>query len=330
MRIPALIIADADTRDAVFEDSVLTRLEAHLAFVAPPQSAETHAALGGRLEEVEVIVSSWGMPRMDEAFLQHYPSLRIVFHAAGSVRSFVTDASWARGVRVATAVGVNAQAVADFTCAQIHLSLKRAFHFMSSARRRKRRDREGVTGAHGRTVGLLGLGHIGRIVAERLRPIEPNLLVCDPFVTPAAAAALGVEIVSLEDVFARADVVSCHLPLLPDTRRIIQGRHFRLMKPGATFINTARGGVVADDEMIAALQERPDLQALLDVTDPEPPTPGSLLYELPNIALTPHIAGCQGSERALLGHRAAEDVARYARGEEIPGELTPERVRIMA
>ena len=169
---------------------------------------------------------------------------------------------------------------------------------------------------------MLGLGRIGRLVAERLRTLAVTTLAYDPVIAPEDAAALGVRLGGLDELFARADVVSCHLPLLPATHRLLGATHFRAMKPGAAFINTARGAVVAEDELIAALRERADLTALLDVTDPEPPPPDSPLLELPNVMLTPHIAGCVGRECRRLGAAIVEDVARYVRGEPIPNEVT--------
>jgi len=125
-------------------------------------------------------------------------------------------------------------------------------------------------------------------------------------------------------------VVSLHAPWLDETVGMIQGDHFAAMKHDATFINTARGAIVREDEMIAVLQDRPDLWALLDVTYPEPPVPGSPLYTLPNVVLTPHIAGSLDNECRRMGRLAVEDLRKFVNGEALTWEIGREQAAIMA
>src|SRR5690606_8819626 len=113
----------------------------------------------------------------------------------------------------------------------------------------------------------------------------------------------------------RSDVVSLHSPWLPETVGMITGDHFRQMKPYASFINTARGAIIREAEMIAVLQDRPDLTALLDVTYPEPPAPGSPLYTLPNVVLTPHIAGSMDMECRRMGRYMVDELQRFLHDE---------------
>ena len=179
-------------------------------------------------------------------------------------------------------------------------------------------------------MGLISLGMIGRMVAERLKTFDVNVIAYDPYVSAEDGATLGVERVLLAEVFARADVVSLHTPWLPETVGMITGEHIAAMKPGATFINTARGAVVREPEMIAALQQRPDLYAILDVTYPEPPEPGSALYTLPNVVLTPHIAGSMFEECRRMGQYIIDELKRYLAGEPLRWAVSRERAKIMA
>ena len=135
---------------------------------------------------------------------------------------------------------------------------------------------------------------------------------------------------SLEELFCTCDVVSLHTPNLPQTRGMITGGLLRSMKPGATFVNTARGAVVREAEMVEVLRERPDLWALLDVTDPEPPVEGSPLYSLPNVLLTPHIAGSLGPECRRMGRYMVDELRRYLAGEKLRWQVTKESVERMA
>ncbi len=299
----------------------------------PPCTAEQLAEDPGRLSGVEVIFSGWGAPRMDAAFLAHAPCLRAVFYGAGSVKGFVSDAFWDRGIVLASSWGANAIPVAEYTQAQIVLSLKRAWTMAYNGRVRHAWPAAiPVPGVYGSTVGLVSLGMIGRLVAQRLQSHDLRVLACDPFVTQAQAdaAGLGVRMVPLTELFAESDVVSLHTPSLPETRGLINATLLASLKPGATLINTARGAVIDEPALVALLQCRADLTAILDVTDPEPPRPDSPLYTLPNVFLTPHIAGSVENECRRMGHYAAEECRRWLAGEPLRWQITRETAARLA
>jgi len=149
-------------------------------------------------------------------------------------------------------------------------------------------------------------------------------------VTDEIAKDLNVQLCSLETLFEQCDVVSLHTPWLKETEGMITGKHIASMKPGATFINTSRGAIVNEPEMINVLKERPDLFAVLDVTYPEPPQPGSDLYTLPNVILTPHIAGSMNGECRRMGRYMVEELQRYLSGQPLQWQITKERAAIMA
>jgi phosphoglycerate dehydrogenase-like enzyme len=298
---------------------------------APLQTGNSVAKNPGVLTEAEVILSGWGAPAMDGGFLAAAPNLRVVFYGAGSIRRVATPAFWERGLRITSAYAANAVPVSEYALAAILFSLKRGWHFAFSAQREKALPRQGqVPGAYGSTVGLVSLGMVGRLVRERLRPFDLRVVACDPFVTPEEAHVLGVDLMSLEDLFASSDVVSLHVPLLPETEGMILGSHLASMKRNATLINTSRGAVVREAEMVEVLGERPDLWAVLDVTPPEPPEPDSRLYDLSNVVLTPHIAGSLGNECRRMGRLVVDELRRYVAGEPLKHEITRERAALIA
>jgi len=298
---------------------------------APPQTAQSVKENPSVLRDAEVIFSGWGGPKMDEDFLAHAPNLKAVFYGAGSVKGIVTDALWDRGIIVTSAYAANAIPVAEYTISQILFCLKRGWHFALYIKREgKYPKRDWVPGAYGSTVGIISLGMIGRRVCRLLRNFDLKVIAYDPFVKPEEAQQLGVELCSLDDVFKRADVVSLHTPWLKETEGMITGRHFELMKPNASFINTARGAIVRENEIIEVLKRRPDIQVVLDVTYPEPPEPGSPLYTLPNVILTPHIAGSLCKECNRMGRYMVDELKRYINGEPLQWQITREKIAIMA
>jgi phosphoglycerate dehydrogenase-like enzyme len=308
----ALYLLDPKWQRIVYPESVDRELAPWVEFVGPPQSAAAIRANPALLHDAEIVFTGWGMAPLTAEMLAHAPRLRAVFHAAGSVRYFMTAEAWSRGLVVSTGHAINALPVAEYTLAAILFGLRRGWHY--AARLKAERNlwyQSEMPGGYGSTVALISFGAVGRLVRERLRPFDVRVVAHDPFLSANDAAALDLESVSLADAFHRADVVSLHTPLLPETTGLIRAEHFAAMKSGATFINTARGAVVAQMEMIEVLRARPDLHAVLDVTDPEPPPRDSPLFELPNVTLTPHIAGTCQSEAPRLGRAMIDEFHRW-------------------
>jgi phosphoglycerate dehydrogenase-like enzyme len=187
-----------------------------------------------------------------------------------------------------------------------------------------------VPGGYCTKVGLVSLGAVGRATAQLLKPFEFKLLAYDPFLPPEHARELNVGLVSLEELFRECDVISLHAPWIPETERMITGKLIASMKEGATLINTSRGAIVAEDEMIEALTRRPDLSAVLDVTHPEPSAPDSPLRSLPNVVLTPHIAGSMQGECARMGSWMVDELRRYVSGEPLRHQVTRDMLTRLA
>ena len=161
---------------------------------------------------------------------------------------------------------------------------------------------------------------VGRAVLRLLRSYNFTVLLSDPMIDVEEAASLGAVKVSLPELMERSDVVSLHAPNLPSLRGMINAEMLALMPDGATFINTARGALVDEAALLAELQ-RGRLYAVLDVTDPEPPVPGSPFYTLPNVIYTPHIAGCLGKECEGMADFAIAELQRYLRQEPLLNQV---------
>ncbi len=282
------------------------------------------------LAEVEVIFTTWMMPRLESHHLDRMPALRAVFFAAGSVKSFA-EPLLERNIVLVSARKVNAIPTAEFAFAQILLSMKGCFR-----NQREYRNPESIylayrgPGNYDESVALLGMGAVGSHLAGLLKPVDVRVLAYDPFLSEARAAALGVELVSLEEAFSRGFVVSNHMPYLPETEGILTADLFALMQPNATFINTARGGIVDQPGMIDVLMKRPDIQALLDVSNPEPPENDSPLFSMPNVFLTAHMAGAINNEVRRLGRACVQEFQAWERGQTLEHAVTMEEVSCMA
>ncbi|MFD7444511.1 hydroxyacid dehydrogenase [Streptomyces sp. NPDC059909] len=268
------------------------------------------------LATVEVLFTHWGAPVLTAEALDRMPRLRAVVHAAGSVKHHVTEAVWERGIAVSTAAAANALPVAEFTLAAILFANKRV---LASARhyREVRADVPVLPylaghGNYHRTVGIVGASRIGRRVLELLRPLDLDVLLHDPYLDAAEAARLGAELVGLDELVRRSHVVSVHAPQLPETRHMFDARRIALLRDGATLVNTARGSLVDTDALTEELVGG-RIHAVLDVTEPEVLPADSPLYALPNVLLTPHIAGSLGNELGRMADWAIDEVERYAK-----------------
>ncbi|WP_223767195.1 hydroxyacid dehydrogenase [Streptomyces huiliensis] len=286
----------------------------------------------GSLADADVVVTGWGTSLvLDEETLTAAPRLRALVHAGGSVRRIVTPAVWERGLAVSSAADVNAGPVAEFAYAQIALAAKRALGAMAGYRPGKWpvfREREG---ADGRTVGVVGASRIGRRVLSRLRDAEAGyrVLLYDPYVSAADAWRLGAEPADIHTLCTSSSIVTLHAPELPETRHLLSAERLALLPDGATVVNTARGSLIDTDALVRECAAG-RLDAFLDVTDPEPLPAGHPLFSLPNVFLTPHIAGCQGDEVRRLGVFAVDEVGRLARGEPLVGAVQREEWARMA
>ena len=311
-----LVMSESSLRN-LFGEAELARLDATATLADPVAATELSSSpVRARLAVVEVLITSWGCPLLDADVLRNAPNLRAVLHAAGSVRAHVGTALFDRGVVVTTAAAANARPVARYTLAAILWAAKKVPFLAADAR--THRDDWSYRHEHGAlggtpTVVLVGFSRVGRRVARLLRLAGvTGVLVVDPFADPVAVAATGAELVTLAEALPRADVLSLHAPDLPATRHMIGAAELAALPPGATLINTARGALV--DHAALELACRAGLHAILDVTDPEPLPRTSVLYELPNVMITPHVAGSLGAETRLLAASALTELERYAAG----------------
>jgi len=280
------------------------------------------------LAEAEILITGWGAPYVGREVLALAPKLKLIVHAAGTVKGIIDPGIFEAGIAVSHAAEANAVPVAEFTLAAIIFAGKHVFRFRDFYVADRHRDRtypmqREAIGNYRRTVGIIGASRIGRRVIDLLRPLAYRVLLSDPTVDADQARGMGVQKVELDELMRGSDIVSVHAPSLPSTLHMIDAAKLALMKDGATLINTARGALIDEDALLATLKTG-RIDAIIDVTDPEIPGPESAFYDLPNVFLTPHIAGAVGLERSRLGEMAADEAERFIRGEPLLYGLTLE------
>lgn len=310
---------DSTTYARVFPNRTLDRLRRIANLGAEPLIgsliADTAAA---RLSTVDILVTGWGSPRIDERVLDLAPRLTAIVHAGGSVKGHLDPVCWQRGVSVSSAVAANAIPVAEYTAAMIVLANKQVLPIIA-ANRASRQQVDGALlfsamGNYRKRVGIVGASSIGRLVIGALAGTDLELVVADPYLTAEQATALGAELLPLDELVSSSDVVSIHAPDLPETQHLLDARRIALLRPGATVINTARAALIDTPALIDRLRVG-DIFAILDLVDPDPLPADSELWELPTVVLTPHLAGSMGTELERLADIAIDEVARIATGE---------------
>ena len=262
------------------------------------------------------VMGSWGVTALSPDILKAAPDLKIWSHAAGSLKSRdrICDEAWDKGIVITSAAPAIAEDVAEYTVAMIGISLRKVLPLSRRmAAGEPRPSKLEVRTLYRRTIGVIGASQVGIRVMRLLRPYRTRILLYDPFVSEDEARdEYGAELVDLETMARESEVVTCHAPKLDATKHMWSATHFRLMRDDAVFINDSRGANIDEAALIAELQTG-RIFACIDVTDPEPCAPDSPLRSLPNVILTPHIAGAQTYR---VGEMAAEELRRHFAGEE--------------
>ncbi|MBO3832381.1 MAG: hydroxyacid dehydrogenase [Candidatus Brockarchaeota archaeon] len=284
--------------------------------------------------DIDGCITSWGSPRFTEAVLKNAKRLKIIGHAAGSVKPYVTDEVFEKGIVVVNAASTIAKPVAEFTLAMILNCLRGIPKYVEAMSRRawSYRDQKSFTtyDLRGKTVGIIGFGAVARELVKLLKPFEVDVIVYDPYVEPSQAAACGVRKADLNGLLSRSDVVTLHAASTPETRHMIGEKELRLMKPTAYLINTSRGALIDENALVKALKEKWIAGAALDVFEQEPLETSSPLYDLENVFLTPHVAGGSDESMRNLFGTIVEDFKRFFSGEKPVNTVLYERLKVLA
>ncbi|NQZ60179.1 MAG: hydroxyacid dehydrogenase [Lentisphaeraceae bacterium] len=299
-------------------------------FVINENNFEEHLSNFG---DIEIIFTTWGMPRLSEEQVKLMPQLKVIFHAAGSVKAFAQPFLNC-GVRVVSAADANSEPVAEFCMAQILLATKGYFNNTLDCKKLRNNDHFGGAhkgaGVYGEKVAFISVGKITKQTMELLRPFNLELLAVSNYLSEEDCQRYNVKKVTLEEAFEQAYVISNHLPDRNNNKGVIDYQLLSKMRHGASFINTGRGAQVNEEDLIRLMKERSDLTALLDVTAPEPALPESEFYDVPNIHLSSHLAGSINDEYVRMADFVIEQAQNWQQDKALQGEVLQEALSFLA
>jgi D-3-phosphoglycerate dehydrogenase len=263
------------------------------------------------------------------------PKLRVIGRAGVGIDNVDLNAATAAGVLVMNTPGGNAASVAEHALA-LMLAMARHIPQANASTRSGKWEKKKFLGSElrGKTLGIVGLGSIGREVVKRARAFEMRLLARDPYVTSQIAQDLGVELVSLDELYAGSDYITLHVSLTPETDGMLSREAFAKMKSGVRIVNCARGELVDEEALREAIESGKVAGASLDVFATEPPPAGYPLFALDPVVATPHIGGSTEEAQEIVGVRIAEQIVEYLKNGvainavNMPA-LSPEQYRVL-
>jgi phosphoglycerate dehydrogenase-like enzyme len=283
----------------MFAPEVWSALQSEFSIIENTENRQkSHDEALALISDCEAVLTGWGSPRFTPELLAAAPNLRMVAHTAGTPKAIfdddvVRDILIPRGISVYSGANGIAANVAEFTIGLMIAASRRIFQHDTIFRAHKRGSADfprNIQGLLNGTVGIVSASMVGRQVLRVLQPFGCDILLYDPLLTPEIARGLGATLVDLDTLFTQSDIVSLHAPNLPATQNMIGAAQLQKMKDGGVFVNTSRGSVVDQDALFAQCQSG-RIVAALDVTAPEPLPADHPLWNLPNVILTPHIAG---------------------------------------
>ena len=282
-----------------------------------------HVAFVEALKTADIILCGNDL-KVNDAVLDMAPRVKAIAKQGAGLDTVDIAAATRRGIPVFHTPGANNQAVADHTFAMI-LCLARRILFCDRSLREKRWEHTKIMGLEiwNKTLGLIGLGAIGRCVALRAKGFQMRVLGHDPFWPEEFAAEHAIERVSVEELLKASDIVSIHAPLTPENRGLINARTLKWMKPTALLINAARGGIINEDDLYQALKSRVIAGAGIDVFEKEPPSDSPLL-ELENVVLTPHTAAFTYEGMNNMSVSIVEQIIDFCGGKKPRFTVNPE------
>ena len=311
--------------EKIFSEKYFARLRKHgeVAIYDRPDFEDRAYALDF-IKGSDIIITSWDSPVIDEEIISLCPNLKGVFHAAGSIKSVMTDALIAReNVRLTNAAAAIGEGVAESALAFAVAACKGAFTMPRYTRAGEwnSHNADEVIDFYDIKVGIISAGYVGRHMIKLLHNFHVDILVYDPTLSEEQVKALGAEKRDLPEFLAECDVISIHSPDIPATRHLINKDNIGLLKDRVVIVNTARGTIFDEPYLIQRLKEKKGMFACIDITEVEPPAADNELRTLDNVNLTPHLAGTASNGLRRIALHICEEMDKFMAGERMRTEI---------
>ena len=315
----------------LFTQKALNKLKSFGEVVIHDSDDLTPDAIKPTLKNADIAITSWGSGLLTAEVLDAAPNLKLVVHAAGSVKPVVTEEMWKRGIRVTSSTKPLGIGVAE--CAVgFAISASKNFYNVNEdihnggwdERRHECRE------LYEQNVGVISAGFVGRHFIKLMNNFGVNIMLYDPYITEEMAESLGAKKVELPELLEKSDILSVHAPSIPETNHMINADTLKLMKKDAILINTARGSIVDEMALYEHMKAGNLRYACIDVYDPEPPLADNPLRTLKNVIMTPHLAGLANNGKLRIGTHVTEEIDRFLRCEPLECEITEDMLSKMA
>jgi phosphoglycerate dehydrogenase-like enzyme len=322
---------DAKLRPSIISDRVINNLRQLGEVVMNETDGTDQETIKALLKDADIAVTSWGNTTMTSELLDCAPNLKLVAHAAGSVKSIASDELYERGILISSCARVLSYGVSETALGYTITAAKDFYHLNNNITNGNWiEDYSTVTELFDITVGVVSCGFAGSHYIELLQNFDVNVIAYDPYKDSEAIASLGARKVELEELIKNSDIISLHAPSLDSTHHMINENTLAMMKENAILINTARGSLIDEDALYRHMTKGKLKYACLDVTDPEPPAEDNPLRTLPNCIMTPHIAGQANNGKQKIGVHVYNEITRLLEGKPLQDSITKEMLATIA
>lgn len=323
----AIICAKEKTTD-IFTEKDLNRLR-QLGEVVINEGDASIENIKATVKDADIAITSWGSLKMEEEILKECPNLKLLMHGAGSVKPYVSDELWEKGIRVCASTKPLGIGVAE-TALGFTIAACKNFFAINEDIHNGGYLRENIKELYEITVGVISAGFVGRHYIKLLQNFGVDVLLYDPFVTEEQAKAMGCKKAELEELLKESDVVSIHAPNIPETAHMINAETLKLMKKDAVLINTARGAIIDEKALYEHMAAGNLKYTCMDVYDPEPPLADNPLRTLKNVIMTSHLAGLVTNGLLRIGAHCADQIEKFVNDEPMDCEVTKDMLARMA
>ena len=332
-KINVLMTVPCPLRNLILTDEALARLQSFANVTMNEDGRDwTGADLAAKLPGTDAVITGWGVARLTPEVLAYADRLRLIAHSAGSVKGFITDAVFDKGIAVTHAASRIADSVAEFSLLLAMIGLRRPHEYdrrMKSGEQWPPSRGEPLYEIAGKKVGLLGMGYVGRKAARLFQAVGADVWAFDPYLSAEDAEKLGVHKAELHEILRTCPIISDHLPVTDETHHMLGARELALIQDGAIFVNTARSWTVDEAALVRELSTG-RFWAALDVFDKEPLPVDHPLRKLDNVLLTPHNAGITRDSLAGLMATMIDETERFFKGEPLKYQVTRDMLARMA